>query len=114
MTQEREVPEIHFLGEQDGSPERMLKEQLSMAFVFHRKLVRAYLAQIRYADEVGVALCLSCVDGSSQKLVEVVGRIFRSIFSGREHLDIVFVGESQEITLQKVCRPFYSRCVMTS
>jgi hypothetical protein len=108
LTPERQVPEIQFLGEQDGPPERMLKEQLSAAFVLHRQLARAYLAQVRYPDEIGVALCLSCADGPSQKLAEVVNRVFGPIFGGHEHLDIVFVGKDQEPDLQKVCRPFYS------
>ena len=36
VAQELRVHEIQFLGEQDGPPERMLKEQLSAVFVFHR------------------------------------------------------------------------------
>jgi hypothetical protein len=108
VTQELQVPEIQFLREQDGPPERLLKERLSAAFVFHRQLNRAYLAQVRYADQIGVALCLSCADGPSQKLAEVVGEFFGLIFGAHEHLDIVFVGEDQEPALRRVCPPFYS------
>jgi hypothetical protein len=86
----------------------MLKERLSAAFVFHRQLDRAYLALVRYADETGVALCLCCADGPNQKLAEVVGEVFGSIFGAHEHLDIVFVGEDQDLALRRVCRPFYS------
>lgn len=108
VAQELRVPEIEFLGEQDGLPERMLKERLSAAFVFHRQLDRAYLALVRYADETGVALCLSCPDGRNQKLAEVVSEVFGSIFGAHERLDIVFVGVDHELALQRVCRPFYS------
>ena len=62
----------------------------------------------RYADETGIALCLSCTDGPNQKLAEVVCEFFGSIFGAHEHLDIVFVGEDQESALRRVCRPFYS------
>ena len=108
VTQKLQVPEIQFLADQDGPPERLLKEHLSTVFVFHRQLNRAYLAQVRYADEIGVALCLSCADGPSQNLAAVVGEVFGSIFGAHEHLDIVFVGEDQEPALRRVCRPFYS------
>jgi SseB protein C-terminal domain len=108
VAQELHVSEIQFLGEQDGPPERMLKERLSAAFVFHRQLDRAYLALVRYADETGIALCLSCADRTNRKLAEVVGEVFGSIFAAHEHLDIVFVGEDQEPALRRVCRPFYS------
>ena len=108
VTQQLQVSGVQFIGEQDGPPERMLKERLSAAFVFHRQLDRAYLALVRYADETGVALSLSCAGGPSQKLAEVVGEVFGSIFGAHEHLDIVFVGEDEELALRRVCRPFYS------
>jgi hypothetical protein len=108
VTQKLQVPEIQFLREQDGPPERLLKERLAVAFVFHRQLNRTYLAQIRYADQIGLALCLSCANGPRQKLAEVVGEVFGSIFGAHEHLDIVFVGEDQEPALRGICRPFYS------
>lgn len=111
VTQELQVPEIQFLGEQDGPPERLLKKRLSAVFVFHRQLERAYLAQVRYADESGVALCLRCVGGQNPQLAEVVGEVFGSIFGAHEHLDILFVSENQEAVLRRVCRPFYSAAV---
>jgi hypothetical protein len=107
VAQKLQVPEIEFVGEQDGPPERLLKERLSAAFVFHRWLERAYLAQVRYGDESGVALCLRCADGPYEKLAEVVSEVFKSIFGAHEHLDILFVGEKQELALRQVCRAFY-------
>jgi hypothetical protein len=106
--QNLQVHEIRFIGEQDGPPERLLKKHLSAAFVFHRHLERAYLAQIQYVDRAGVVLCIRCVDGQDPQLVEVVGEIFGSIFGAHEHLDILFVSEDQEPALRRVCRPFYS------
>lgn len=108
MTQELQFPEIEFVGEQDGPPERLLKERLSSMFVFHKQLKRAYLAQVRYASEGGVALCVRSADERNQKITEVIGETFASIFGAHEHLDIVFVSETQEVALRNVCRPFYS------
>ncbi len=108
MVQALHVPEVQFLGEQDGPPERLLKERLSSAFFFHPSLKEAYLAQVRYADEICVALCIRSVDGPSQILAEVVAGVFGSIFGAREHLDIVFVDDDHEAALRRVCRPFYS------
>lgn len=106
--QELQVLEIEFVGEQDGPPERLLKERLSELFVVDRQLERAYLARVRYAGESGVALCLRNADEQNPKLAEAVGAIFGSIFGVHEHLDIVFVSEGQESGLRSVCRPFYS------
>lgn len=107
VAQERHVPAIHFLGEQEGAPEGLLKRRLSAAFGSHRQLGRAYLALVRYADEAAVALCLSCTGDSNQQLTEAVAEVFASIFGAHEHLDIVFLSEEQERVLRRVCRPFY-------
>ena len=103
-----QVAEIQFLAVQDGPPERLLKTRLSAIFTFHRRLERAYLAQVRYSDESGVARCLRLADGQKQEIAEVVGEAFGSIFGAHEHLDVLFVSENQESALRRVCRPFYS------
>jgi hypothetical protein len=114
VTQELQLNKVQFLGEQDGSPERVLKERLSAVFIFHRNLERAYLAQVRYADEHEVALCLRCTDNQKQKITEVIGEVFGLIFGSHEHLDIVFLGQNQELALRQVCCPFYSKTVPSS
>jgi hypothetical protein len=108
VTRELQVREIRFLGEQDGPPERLLKQRLCAAFVFHQQLECAYLAQVAYPDESGVALCLHCADGEDSQLAEVIGEVFASIFGAHEHLDVLFVSEDQEAALRRVCRPFYA------
>lgn len=108
MAQKLQVAEIQFLVEQDGPPERLLKERLAAIFTFYPKLERAYLVQVQYSDEGGVALCLRCTDGQKQEIAEEIGEAFGSIFGIHEHLDILFVSENQESALRRVCRPFYS------
>jgi hypothetical protein len=105
---EQFVQSIEFLGEQDGAPERLLKERLTETFIYHRQIHRAYLARVRYPGDQGVALCLSCTSGSKQECAELVGQVFASIFGTHEHLDVVFISEDEERVLRNVCRPFYS------
>jgi hypothetical protein len=45
------IPELHFVGEQDGPPEKILKERL-IIFLRHDKSVKkAYLAKVAYGRE---------------------------------------------------------------
>jgi hypothetical protein len=67
----------------------------------------AYLAQISSGDQSGVALCLKTDHGPDPNLVREIGAIFADIFGGHEHLDILFLNETQESALRRVCAPFY-------
>ncbi len=113
--------QVRFVAEQDGAPERELKERLARSL---RPLgVRnAYLAVVAYEDRkppqstagsrensTSVALCLTLQDGASEKhdIVEAAGAEFASMFGSRHHLDIVFLTDQQEAAAKKVCRPFY-------
>jgi hypothetical protein len=51
---------VHFICEQDGVPERELKERLVKVFDNQEAVDLAYLATIQYSDEddYSVALCL--------------------------------------------------------
>jgi len=98
---------VRFLGEQDGEVERLLKAQLSEMFKGHKDVRRAYLARIAAGDQTGIALCLGTKHGAKQSLVSEIGAIFSGIFAKQAHLDILFLTESQELALEKVCAPFY-------
>jgi hypothetical protein len=55
-----------------------------------------------------VALCVSNVGGADQGLAREIGSIFASIFGAHEHLDILFLSDTQEAALDRVCSPFFS------
>ena len=106
--EELQVPQLRFLGEQDGPPERELKFRLAQFFQSDQRVATAYLARVAYGGEsFAVALCLRARFGPDRSLVENVGKIFASIFGGHEHLDIIFLSEMQEAELAIVCKPFF-------
>lgn len=95
--QEVEAPSIRFLAEQDGIPERMLKQKLVEFFKRDQSVTIAYLARIAFGNQsqIGVALCLKTQFGPDRGIAEKVGWIFGLIFGAHEHLDIVFLRDSQ-------------------
>jgi SseB protein C-terminal domain len=101
------VPGVRFLREQDGSPERLLKSRLLESLKQRAGVQHAYLAQISSGGQSGVALCLKTDHGPDPNLVREIGAIFAAIFGGHEHLDILFLNETQESALRRVCAPFY-------
>jgi hypothetical protein len=103
------VTNIRFLGEQDGEPERLLKARLIDLLKQHNHIQRAYLARVAAAEQANVALCLRSLTRADRNLVQEIGSIFAAIFVVHEHLDILFLNETQESALAAVCAPFYSR-----
>ena len=101
------VPGVRFLREQDGEPERLLKNRLVESFKQRGGVQHAYLAQISSGDQLGVALCLKTDHGPDPNLIREIGGIFGGIFGGHEHLDCLFLNETQESALRRVCTPFY-------
>src|SRR5262245_37561343 len=87
--QEIQARVLRFLGEQDGQPERELKDQLISLFCLDQEIENAYLARVAYDDSsaVSVALCLRSRSGPSRETAEKIGRIFASMFGSHEHLD---------------------------
>lgn len=79
------VPQVRFIGEQDGPAERELKQRLAEFFRGHQSVKAAYLARVSYGDAgpVSVALCLRTQLGPDSGIAEKVGRIFASMF-GRQ------------------------------
>jgi len=106
--EEFRVPQLRFLGEQDGPPERELKFRLAQFFQSDQSVTTAYLARVTYGGEsFAVALCLRVRFAFEGALIEELGKIFASIFGSHEHLDIIFLSETQEVELAIVCKPFF-------
>jgi hypothetical protein len=103
-----QAPEVTFLYEQDGPPERLLKEKLTEMFSQNETVERAYLAMARLGSESGVVLGLATRSGPDEKIVTNVQAAFASECHTNEHLDIVFLTTNLEAQLTKVCRPFFA------
>ena len=101
------VAEISFLQEQDGPPERLLKEKLTEIFRKNRAVERAYLTIGRLGEETGVVLGLATRFGPEEKIVASVQTVFASVFNSDEHLDILFLTAEQETELTQVCKPSF-------
>lgn len=104
---EIQVDDISFLGEQDGEPERLLKEQLVEMFIQNGNVRRAYLVQISIGQDLGVALCLLSRLAGDKDIVRESSRIFAHIFGEHEHLDILFVNKDQDLRLASMSIPFF-------
>jgi hypothetical protein len=106
------VPQIRFLGEQDGPPERILKERLADFFRRHRSVNRAYLARVDFGEGKDATVVLGLRTGldPDKGIVETVGTIFASVFDAKKHLDIMFLTEHEEAELSGVCPPFFEQC----
>ncbi len=109
--QQFRVPEVEFLAEQDGLPERELKGTLAAAFAALPMIERAYLVRVRYADSgsTAVALCLDCAGGEEENpmVLDVITRIFQPMFRTDEQLDVIFLTADQHAPIERVCEPFY-------
>ena len=107
--EEIQVPKLRFLGEQDGEPERELKDRLIEFFQCDQTISRAYLVRVAYSDVSApvVGLCLHSEFGPDRGVVNKIGKIFASMFGSHEHLDIIFLDDKQEYELAKVCSPFF-------
>ncbi len=103
------IRQLYFLGEQDGSAERELKEQLAALFGRAQWVRTAYLARVTYEKmgPVNVALCARGQPGQDRVFAERVGSVFASIFGSHEHLDIIWLAQEQEAALLQVCQPFF-------
>jgi hypothetical protein len=100
--------EVRFLGEQNGTPEHLLKNKLAEFFQRDGSVSRSYLARIDYEEGKNtVVLGLRTQFGPDRGMVEKVGAIFAVIFNSKEHLDIMFLTDSEEAELARVCKPFF-------
>lgn len=106
---ERREPRVEFLGEQDGPPERELKDALRIELRQFPKVKRAYLARVGYAPDAtpAVALCLAPSGTEDRTVVDRVLKVFASLFSANSYIDVLFPSAEQELDLQRVCAPFF-------
>ena len=104
----RVEPSIRFVGEQDGEPERELKDAMSALFTNEPDVRAAYLALVVFSgvDQPQVVLCLASPE--NPQLAARAGDVFTPMFGNGAFLDMLFLSEEQEGQLEKVCRPFYS------
>lgn len=109
--EEHVVPQIVFLAEQDGGPERELKAKLVSLFVSSKKVRKAYLAFVEYPAEKmrAVALCMVMNGDLDSSYAQTIQQVFAGVFNGGMSLDIFAVTPWQELELLRVCRPFYDR-----
>lgn len=105
---------VEFLTEQDGVPERELKAELHRCLQDTTVVQRAYLAAVQYSGKSvrSIALCLVAEPGCESKIVPTIGAVFSKMFNPKEHLDILFVDDQQELKLAHVCKPFFIRIPM--
>ena len=103
------IRKVRFWGEQDGLPEGTLKSKLTELFHSSKEIDRAYLVRVSYekSTEVSVALCLRGDHVSNANMAARVAGVFSQLFNQSEHLDILFLDDSQEFELQGISRPFF-------
>lgn len=101
---------VRFVAEQVGISENDLKDEIVRMFKDHSRVHRAYLAQVDYgkAKYFDVALCIFLEHGDDETLANDIASLFRCMFGPHEHLDILFLSDSQESELRKVCCPFFT------
>jgi hypothetical protein len=106
----RKSAKIVFLGEQDGKVERELKQQLSECFSGSIHVSYAYLVRSSYEETLGVNVTLGIFAKSSNcsELIPCFEQVFRGLFRPTQHLDILFLSESQLQEINEVAKPFYT------
>jgi len=99
---------VRFIGEQDGPPERTLKDQLAYALKQLEEPLRAYLCRVQYDSEtqVNVAMCIVTESALKKEIEGAAAGAFRKIFNERTHLDTLFLTTTQKEEIDAVCRPF--------
>ena len=107
----RDAKEVQFIAEQDGPPEQDFKERVVPLLRSCKSVKRAYLARVAYGRSAPVvALCLRAAPQADRpRLLTQIAAVFAPLFSRDQHLDIIFLGETQEQDLSRVCHPFMDR-----
>lgn len=102
------VKRIEFLGPQEGPAERELQRRVEPVLSSSGRIERAYLARVRYGacSSESVAMCFGTRQ-PQESVVREVASVFASMFGRDQHLDMVFVTESDEKELARVCSPFF-------
>lgn len=99
---------VRFIGEQDGRPERVLKDRLSYVLKQLEEPLRAYLCRVQYEGEtqVSVAMCIATESVLKKEVEEAAIGAFQKIFNERMHLDTLFLTGAQEKEIEVICPPF--------
>jgi hypothetical protein len=108
--EELRVPQVRFVVEQDGPPERVLKGKLADFFRDEKCVARAYLVRADLGGRQGITVVLALLakSGAEKQIVKQVGTIFASVFNSTQHLDIIFLTEDQELDLKESCPAFFA------
>ena len=101
---------MEFVGEQDGEPERELKQRLVPILEEALEIKSAYLAIVDYRDgsSQSVVLCLRSDKEADAAFVLRIGKIFAEVFNAKDHLDVLFMDSRKESAVRAVCSPFYA------
>lgn len=105
------VSSIRILGEQDGEPERFIKAKIADFLRQTGYRCRAYLARVEYdvPGEFNVALFVRLETGDAKELVNAgIGNIFYETFKRDQHLDVLFLTQSEEEGIAAIVKPFFS------
>jgi hypothetical protein len=103
--------DIVFLGEQDGAPERRLKEAITVLLDLNAGVSRAYLARVRYDSGVTGGMLLGLLARDKREngtLALQMDRAFGALFNTKAHLDVVFLDDDGDARIRQSCRPFYN------
>jgi len=100
---------MEFVGEQDGEPERELKQKLVPILEEALEIKSAYLAIVDYRDgsSPSVVLCMRSDKEADAAFVLRIGKVFSEAFNAKEHLDVLFMDSRKESAVRAVCSPFY-------
>lgn len=101
---------IIFISEQDGDIERQFKRMLVDSFIYSKNYIRAYLVKVQYELDPTphVALCIKTDTDLIEPIIDECTDIFSAIFSGDQHLDIIFISDAEEKEVRLLCCPFYT------
>jgi hypothetical protein len=108
-TAETIEPALVFVGEQDGSAETILREELWKGLYRWGNVISAYLfrAHPQNSQEISVHLGLRVKNGTDASLLDAMRPLVAEGLPGGISVNITFLTPEQEIELVKVCRPFY-------
>ncbi len=103
------VGDVHFLGEQDGAPEREFKANI-LSLLDESTIRAAFLTRVRYGQEQPtVALCLEGSTPEREELVHKIGMRFAQQFRTDVFVDIIVLTAEQAAAVRLVCAPFFQK-----
>lgn len=110
------VPEVRFIAEQDGIPEREFKKRICDYLSERNVKCRAYLVRVKYPteDDWSVALCFGGTLPQWNEIEKGVGVAFSEMFRTDEHLDIFLLSKLQEEEASRIAKPFYPEDLATA